>query len=101
MFTMFRTIKAKLLIVITILVLVPCLFLTIYAYRSRVSIFNESVDQTLSAAQQALGNAQFAMISKGLNYGHFFMQDSGLRDAVFYNTMTGDNSNLLSSLVGY
>ena len=29
------------------------------------------------------------------------MQDSGLRDAVFYKTMTGDNSNLLASLVGY
>ncbi|MBU0944363.1 MAG: hypothetical protein KJ804_18590 [Proteobacteria bacterium] len=96
-----KTIKAKLIFFIVILVALPNLVITYVSYSNTKNSFNVSIEETLLSTKLAYEYAIEGLKSEGLNYAKFFTKDSSLKEAISYTQMTDDNSPLLDILETY
>jgi len=97
----FTSIKSKLLFSVTLLVLSVGLIMGYYFNRNAKLIFNENIRHNLETVHFSYDNVIAGLITKGLNYGEFFINDGSIKDAVLYATMTDDHTKLLNILETY
>ena len=96
-----KTIKAKLIFFIVILVTLPNGIITYISYSNTKDSFNVSIEETLLSTQLAYEHAIEGLKNEGMNYAKFFTKDATLGEAISYAGMTDDNSTLLDILKTY
>lgn len=96
-----KTIKAKLIFFIVILVTLPNLIITYVSYSNTKDSFDVSIEETLLSTKLAYEHAIEGLKNEGLNYAKFFTKDSSLSEAISYTVMTDDNSSILDILKTY
>jgi len=69
-----------------------------YFNRNAKRTFNENIRHDLNTIHFSYDNAISGLITKGLNYGEFFINDGSIKDALLYSASTDDNKKLLNIL---
>ena len=97
----FKSVKGKLIVLITIAVALPCLAITFYYYTTTTRSFEQDIQRNLHESTLSYENTLSRMIAKGLNYGVFLSNNESLKEAAYVASTNGDYGDLLSGAVFY